>query len=120
MANTPESASKARQMHQDYMSASCSDVAGTVDREMTLRQQLAELRAQLMTIASAEPGRHNIEWAKAMAATGNNEAYAKWREAFNQRNKLAEILRDIVPGCKWKHMRPRIDAALAEIDHDNE
>ena len=37
-----------------------------------------------------------------------------------ERDKLAQILRDLVPGCKWKHMRPRIDAALAEIDHDNE
>lgn len=83
-------------------------------------EECERLRVKLMTIASAEPGRHNIEWAKAMAATGNNEAYAKWREAFDQRDKLAEILRDIVPGCKWKHMRPRIDAALAEIDHDNE
>lgn len=46
LANTPESASEARQMHQDYMSASCSDVAGAVDREMTLRQQLAELREE--------------------------------------------------------------------------
>lgn len=85
-----------------------------------LREECERLRVKLMTIASAEPGRHNIEWAKAMAATGNNAAYAKWREAFDQRDKLAEILRDIVPGCKWKHMRPRIDAALAEIDHDNE
>lgn len=104
--------------------AACVEIRKERD---TLRQQLAErdatierLRVKLMTIASAEPGRHNIEWAKAMAATGNNEAYAKWREAFDQRDKLAEILRDIVPGCKWKHMRPRIDAALAEIDHDNE
>lgn len=58
----------------------------------TLRQQLAELRAQLLAIASAEPRRHTIEWAKAMAATGNNEAYAKWREAFDQRDRLAGLL----------------------------
>ena len=37
-----------------------------------------------------------------------------------QRDKLADILRDLVPGCKWQFMRPRIDAALAEIDHGNE
>lgn len=69
----------------------------------TLRQQLAELRDML---------------------SGEVEANIPLRQkAFDlteQRDKLAEILRDIVPGCKWKHMRPRIDAALVEIDHDNE
>ena len=34
--------------------------------------------------------------------------------------ELEQILRDLVPGCKWRFMRPRIDAALAEIDHGNE
>ena len=32
-----------------------------------------------------------------------------------QRDKLAQILRDLMPGCKWRIMRPRIDAALAEV-----
>lgn len=48
LANTPESASEARQMHPDYMSASCSDVADAVDREITLRQQLAERDAEVL------------------------------------------------------------------------
>lgn len=39
LANTIESASEARQMHPDYMSASCSDVAGAVDREIALRTE---------------------------------------------------------------------------------
>lgn len=56
LANTIESAGEARQMHPDYMSASCSDVADAVDREIALRTQrdqqaqrigeLAELAAQ--------------------------------------------------------------------------
>ena len=33
-----------------------------------------------------------------------------------QRNKMAQILRDLVPGCKWRIMRPRIDQALQEVD----
>ena len=33
-----------------------------------------------------------------------------------QRDKLVQILRDLVPGCKWRIMRPRIDAALAEVN----
>lgn len=75
LANTPGSAGEARQMHPDYMSASCSDVADAVDREIAMRQQ---------------------------------------------RDNIAQILRDLVPGCKWRIMRPRIDAALAEIDNADE
>ena len=43
LANTPESAGEARQMHPDYMSASCSDVADAVDREIAMRQQRDKL-----------------------------------------------------------------------------
>lgn len=75
LANTPGSAGEARQMHPDYMSGSCSDVADAVDREIAMRQQ---------------------------------------------RDNIAQILRDLVPGCKWRIMRPRIDAALAEIDNADE
>ena len=39
LANTIESAGEARQMHPDYMSASCSDVADAVDREIALRTE---------------------------------------------------------------------------------
>lgn len=95
--------------------------AAVAERD-TLRQQLAELRAQLLAIASAEPRRHTIEWAKAMAATGNNEAYAKWREAFDQRDKLAGLLADVkadyTHAIHWEDMHAtmkRIDAALAEV-----
>ena len=54
LANTPESAAQARQMHSDYMSASCSDVADAVDREMTLRQQRDALAAELAAIKGQE------------------------------------------------------------------
>ena len=47
LANTPESAAKARDMHADYRSASCDDVARAVDREMQLRDENAALRAKL-------------------------------------------------------------------------
>ena len=36
------------------------------------------------------------------------------------RDKLAAILRDLVPGCKWRIMRPRIDAALLEIENGDQ
>lgn len=53
LANTPESACGARQMHPDYGSASCSDVADAVDREMTLRQQRDKLAGLLREVNSA-------------------------------------------------------------------
>jgi hypothetical protein len=45
MANTRESAEKARQMHPDYMSGSCKDVMRAVDAEMGYRERVAELEA---------------------------------------------------------------------------
>ena len=114
-------------------------IAGMVaaERDATIAERDAEierLRVKLMTIASAEPGRHNIEWAKAMAATGNNESYAKWREAFDQRDKLAGLLREVrvivareverwtraaailpVNANVESGLLTRIDAALAEV-----
>ena len=97
-------------MHADYVAleAECE----------RLRQQLAERDAQLLAIASAEPSRHTIEWAKAMAATGNNEAYAKWREAFDQRDKLAGLLRGIEVGISKREMptERQLDAWFDQID----
>lgn len=94
-------------------------MTGLVSERDTLRQQLAELRAQLLAIASAEPRRHTIEWAKAMAATGNNEAYAKWREAFDQRDRLAGLLRhasSVLGSQGWDALTHEIDAALAKLE----
>ena len=57
LANTIESAGEARQMHPDYMSASCSDVADAVDREIALRterdqqaQRIGELEGLLREV----------------------------------------------------------------------
>lgn len=104
--------------HPDGMTISLLATATGLSAE----QVRAELRAQLLAIASAEPRRHTIEWAKAMAATGNNEAYAKWREAFDQRDKLAGLLADVkadyTHAIHWEDMHAtmkRIDAALAEV-----
>lgn len=53
MANTPESAAKAREMRPEYRSASCDDVAAAVDREMALRvnvESQVKLIAQLREV----------------------------------------------------------------------
>lgn len=57
-----------------------------------LEAECERLRVKLMTIAHAEPARHGIEWAKAIAAEGNSEPYAKWREAIEERDALAAEL----------------------------
>ena len=53
MANTPESAAKVRDMHADYKSASCDDVARAVDREMALRAELATARNDALVLENA-------------------------------------------------------------------
>ena len=47
LSDTPESAAKARDMHPDYRSASCDDVARRVDECMTLRAELTAAKARL-------------------------------------------------------------------------
>ena len=46
LSNTLDSAKQARQMKDEYWSASCADVANAVDREMALRDKLAECEAR--------------------------------------------------------------------------
>ncbi len=53
MANTPESAAKAREMLPQYRSASCDDVAAAVDREMALRQQLTDSQKREVMLRDA-------------------------------------------------------------------
>ena len=86
-------------------------------------EEIERIRVQLMTIASAEPARHSIEWAKAVAATGNNEVYAKWREAFDELDQQAQRigeLEGLLRACHSalypfdnKMLESEIDAALA-------
>jgi predicted RNase H-like nuclease (RuvC/YqgF family) len=49
LSNTPESAKQAREMHPDYESASCSDVARMVDKNMELERQLAAIDRTLLS-----------------------------------------------------------------------
>ncbi|MSR12890.1 MAG: hypothetical protein EXR84_14085 [Gammaproteobacteria bacterium] len=46
LANTPESAAQARVMSPNYMSASCGDVMRSVDAEMQLRAELADMKVR--------------------------------------------------------------------------
>ena len=50
LADTPDSAKHARQMHPDYESASCQDVARRVDECISLRAQRDALLEALKTV----------------------------------------------------------------------
>lgn len=52
LANTADSAERARMMHDDYRSASCDDVARAVDAQMTLRAALTALDERLKECAN--------------------------------------------------------------------
>lgn len=57
MSNTPESAAKSRDMHPDYMSASCQDVIRIVDKEMASRadaERFSIIRAMMCNEAFQE------------------------------------------------------------------
>ena len=65
----------------------------------TLRQQLADSDAALRE-----------------SRANDTAAMGQLADMRQQRDRLAKILLDLVPGCKWRIMRPRIDAALAEAN----
>jgi len=52
LSDTPESAAKARDMHDDYKSASCDDVARRVDECMALRAEIERLRAECLRLSN--------------------------------------------------------------------
>lgn len=88
-----------------------------------LEAECERLRVKLMVIASAEPARHGIEWAKAIAAEGNGEPYAKWRDAIEERDALAAELdqaREEIEGMHKSLDKLRAQcagfSAYAEID----
>jgi hypothetical protein len=57
MADTPDSAKKARIMHPDYESASCDDVKRCVDECIALRARVAELEDVLTNLPLSSPQR---------------------------------------------------------------
>jgi cell division septum initiation protein DivIVA len=52
MANTPENAARVREMHDDYRSASCDDVARMVDEQMRLRAEIERLHQRLFALGA--------------------------------------------------------------------
>ena len=74
LANTPESAARARDILPQYRSASSADVTRAVDREMQLRAEVERLRKTLDEIATYWNGSHRpaetldaAEWMRGVA-----------------------------------------------------
>ena len=78
MANTPATAAKARQMHPDYWSASCGDVARAVDEEMKLRKSERLLRAALTGILESTCGNQSGQTGPCLST----EAWTKAEDAL--------------------------------------
>ena len=82
--------------------------------------EVERLRADNEALARNLKGKHATTGATYEHLIAERDALHADAEALRaQRDKMAQILRDLVPGCKWRFMRPRIDAALAEIDNGN-
>ena len=62
MADTPESAQKARDMKEEYRSASCEDVARRVDECVALRAERDALAARLAELEGQEPVAWVYDW----------------------------------------------------------
>ena len=81
MCNTSESAAKDRDMHPDYMSASCQDVMRAVDSEMALRAQLEKLQSAPAERGAVLPALKVVEQAWGYDEGGN---YAEgFAEGYN-------------------------------------
>lgn len=67
----------------------------------------------------AEPHTYPLGPGSYVATEDYDDLRAEAESLRAQRDNMAQILRDLVPGCKWRIMRPRIDQALLEVDGGN-
>ena len=110
LANTPESAASARDMHPDYQSPYCDDVARAVDREIALRAELDSMTASRKA-AAAWGELWRVRCARAV------DELAVARAELAECKDLLRIASDFVerlPGHEGRTaFTDRIDAALA-------
>jgi len=88
MANTRESAEKARQMHPDYMSASCQDVMRAVDAEMGYRERIAELEADAKRLDFVEGRLFGKSWNGVIDSGSRTD----WRIASDYRHTTQKMV----------------------------
>jgi len=72
MADTPASSVEARNMHPDYKSASCDDVARRVDECITLRAEVERLRKDAERLDFLDINQHwRMGWTVGRSPVGN-------------------------------------------------
>ena len=79
------------------------------------------LRVKLMTIASADPRYHGIEWAKAHAAENDNRAWLKWKEAIDEREELLRELKALITIVDFSGLEgeeARMNATVSRLEQN--
>lgn len=93
-ANTPESANSAREMCDDWKSASCDDVARAVDREMSLRVNLAAWESCGLTEEMLRKGHDRYETSRRLSPAQWADA---WKLNISTGKPFDEIIDDLRP-----------------------
>lgn len=110
LADTPESARQAREMHEDYRSASCDDVARRVDECMRLREKN---EAEYQARCSLQADINNLSAELADAIKAIDRLHDERRELMTERKELTDVLlrngfrRCDIPACNcgsWHHV----------------
>lgn len=91
LANTPESAARARDILPEYRSASCDDVERMVDEQMALRAEVERLRSAMQEASSDAV---KLLHALAHAAEKSPEYQDAYEVAENLKRVLLEALKE--------------------------
>lgn len=91
LANTAETAAKAREMSPEYWSASCGDVARAVDREMDLRARLAASKETVRGLRRDIADAYGWLWC-VNEEPGTPNRFPAERAAYNARRLLRDLL----------------------------
>ena len=84
-----------------------------------MQSAVAPMQSELPCYTPLTNHRTEVHTVPLVIAADYDALHAEAEALRAQRDKMAQILRDLVPGCKWRFMRPRIDQALQEVDGGN-
>jgi hypothetical protein len=115
MTNTRETATKQRDMHPDYMSASCQDVMAAVDREMALREERDQLKAQVNGMKQAIDDL--VRDSEGVAGLHQNGDVAPWDELLTggRFDEWLCVLDDTPQQCLATHDAEVIEQMLSNM-----
>ena len=84
-----------------------------------MQSAVAPMQSELPCYTPLTNHRTEVHTVPLVMAADYDALHAEAEALRAQRDKMAQILRDLVPGCKWRFMRPRIDQVLQEVDGGN-